>query len=225
MVIPDGIILHVFSFTVADGSVCVVTETLIISPFNSNGGFYQFQGLCDHYLLRLCDTTDELSVTADFPSTSLGSARVGLRYRDGSIVSTETGEVIVYNISLIETSGGQEIYSNGFVVSRGNEVNRITMTLEGNITVIHMYGGSDRSIQVVVTDGLSFGGTDVPSLVSVCGLCGGTDGTLLGADLMAVVDITSGEEIGAFIQSYVVVASEQFLRGQRRECSKSPYHC
>ena len=199
----------------------MVTETLIISPFNRND-FYQFEGLCDHYLLRLCDAMDELSVTADFPSATLGSARVGLRYRESSVVSTETGELILNNLSLLTTIGGEEIYSNGFVVSRGSGVNRITMQLEGNITVVHMYGGDDRSIQVVVTEGLSFGGTDVPSLVSVCGLCGNMDGTLLQADLMTVADINNVEQIGAFIESYVVVATEQFLRGQRRECSKCP---
>lgn len=202
----------------------MVTETLIISPFNSNGNFYQFEGLCDHYLLRLCDTTDELSVTADFLSTTLDGARVGLRYRENSVVSTETGQLMINNISLIATtSGGEEVYSNGFVVSRESGVNRITMQLVGNITVIHTYGGSDRSIRVVITEGLSFGGTDVPSPVSVCGLCGSMDGTLLQADLLTVTDINNREQIDALIEGYVVVAAEQFLRGQRRECSKCLY--
>ena len=216
----------IFLFKFADGKVCVVMETLTISPFGSDGGFYQFEGSCDHYLLRLCDTTDELSVTADFTSSSLDSARVGLRYRDSSVVSTETGEVVLNNLSLTDASGGSEIYDNGFVVSRGSAVNHITLQLEGNITVVHMYGGSGRSIQVVVTEGLSFGGTDVPSPIFLCGLCGTIDGTLLQANLLTVAEIDNREEIEAFIQSFAVVAAEQFLRGQRRECSKAhPFLC
>ena len=200
----------------------MVTQTLTIFPFNSNSAFYQFEGLCDHYLLQLCDSVDELSVTADFSSTTLSSARVGLRYRDSSVVSSETGQVILNDLTLVATRGNIEVYNNGFVVVRENGVNRITLQLEGNITVIHTYGGNERSIRVLVTEGLSFGGTDVPTPVSVCGLCGDTDGTLLQTDLLTTADITNREQIQTFIDSYAVVAAEQFLRGQTRECSKYP---
>ena len=200
--------------------MCVVTETLTISPFSSGSDSYQFQGLCDHYLLRLCDTTNELSVTADFTSTSIASARVGLRYRQSSIVSTETGQILLSNLSLLAITGQEELYNNGLVVSRESGLNHITLQLVGNISVIHTYRGSHRSIQVLLTEDVSFGGTDVPIPLSVCGLCGSENGALLGADLLTTADINNMGQIESFIEGYTVVASEQFLRGQRRECSE-----
>ena len=160
---------------------------------------------------------------ADFISDALDSARVGLRYGNSSVVSTETGNLVIKNLLLIETVGNSEIYTNGITILRESGINLIVLLqTTGNITIIHKYEDDDRFIQVRVTENLSFGGhdTDVPSPVSVCGLCGNIDGTLLHSDLLTVANITNQEHIALFTESYSVEASEQFLRGQRRECSK-----
>ena len=202
-----------------DMNTCRITETLGIFPFNSNNS-YQFQGLCDHYLLQSCDSLDDVSVTTDFISNHLSSARVGIRYGDSSVISTETGDVVFNNLSFIRRDGNAQIYSNGFTVYREDGTNRILLQLTGTITVLHKYAGDSRSVQVAVSDNLSFGETDVPSVRTVCGLCGNIDGNLLQADLLTITDITNQEQIAEFIRGYAVEASKQFLRDQRRECGK-----
>ena len=205
------LILYVGGIT----GICDIPETLTISPFGTNDS-YQFEGSCDHYLLRLCDGLNDMSVVVDFVSDTLDGARVGLQYDDSSVVSTETGDLVIRNLTLIEVKENTEFYTNGIIIYRESGINRIVVQATGNITIIHNYAGDNRSIQVRY---LSFGrtDTDVPTPVSVCGLCGNIDGTLLYSDLLTVAD---QEQLALFIDSYTVEASEQFLRGQRRKCSK-----
>ena len=194
-------------FSERNVSICQITETLNVFPFNRNN-FYSFQGTCDHYLLRSCnDRLSNVSVTADFVSSNIGSARVGIQYGDGSIISTETGSVEFKNLNFIRQDGDAQIYSNGFVLYRENEMNRIVV---GPTAVTHRFRGADRSIQLAVSNSAAS--------MDTCGLCGTIDGTLLKNDLQTVTDIWDQTQVGDFVESYVVEPSKQSLRGQRREC-------
>lgn len=191
-------------------SICQITETLNVFPFNSNN-FYSFQRTCDHYLLRSCDDRlSNVSVTADFLSSNIGSGRVGIQYGNGSIISTETGIVLFNNLNFIRQDGDAQIYSNGFVLYRENGINRIVI---GTIAVTHRFRGADRSIQLAVSNSAAYSAS-----TATCGLCGTIDGTLLKNDLKTAIDIQDQTQVADFVEGYVVEPSKQYLRGQRREC-------
>ena len=213
--------LFLLSFlAVRNTSICQVTDSLAIFPFDSND-FYAFAGSCDHYLLRPCtEGISDISVTVDFLTKDLSSGRVGLRYGDSSIISTETGEVIVENLNFLRVDGGADVYENGFFVYRETGLNRIEFHRTGIIAFLHTYRGPNRLIQVTITDDVSFSATDDAS-TRACGLCGNSDGTLLQADLVTVTNIKDQLQVMQFVEGYTVEASEQYLRGQRRECGKS----
>lgn len=191
-------------------SICQITETLNVFPFNSNN-FFSFRGTCDHYLLRSCDDRlSNVSVTVDFLSNNIGSARVGVQYGDSSIISTATGNVVFKNLIFIRQDGNAQIYSNGFVLYRENGMNRIVI---GPTAVTHRFSGVDRSIQLAVSNSAAS--------MATCGLCGTIDGTLLKDDLQRVTDIRDQIQMADFIEGKVVEPSKQYLRGQRRECGNS----
>ena len=204
--------------TVGDVSLCQITESLTIIPFNRDD-FYSFQKSCEHYLLRSCSGSEELSVTVDFLSNDISSGRVGLRYGDSSVISSEMGDVVFNNLNFIQDDGDAQIFTNGFIFYRESGKNRIVFRMTGNITVIHKYRGQDRSMAVTVTDKFALVGTDVSS-TDICGLCGNSNGTLLQLDLLTETDIDDQTQVNGFIDSYAVETTEQYLRGQRIECSK-----
>lgn len=190
--------------------MCVITEPLLISPFDTPSS-YMFRGSCDHYLLRACTGLEDFSITVDFTSPDLSSGRVGMRYGERSIVSTETGEVIVRNVDSVRTEGDAEIYDDRLYVYRENDSNRIEFHMTGIISILHVYDGSGIFIRVTVTDNFP---------ITTCGLCGNRNGTLLHANLLTVASIDKVDEVTDFVNSYVVEPSQQYLRGQRRECGE-----
>ena len=205
------------SHTEEDVASCQMTESLTIIPFNRDDS-YSFQKPCEHYFIRSCDGTEELSVTVDYLSNDFSSGRVGLRYEDSSVISTETGDVVFNNLRFIQDDGDAQIFTNGFIFYRESGQNRIVLRMTGNITVIHKYRGQDRSMTVVVTDNFSHIDT---ALKAICGLCGNTNGTLLQLDHLTVADIEDQAQVDDFIDSYAVETTQQYLRAQRVECSKS----
>lgn len=170
-----------------------------------------FRGSCDHYLLRACTGLEDFSIAVDFTANDLSSGRIGMRYGERSIVSTETGEIIVRNVDSVRTEGDAEVYDDKLYVYRENDSNRIEFHMTGIISILHVYDGSNNYFQVTVTDNFP---------ITTCGLCGNRNGTLLHANLLTVAKIENAAEVAEFANSYLVEPSQQYLRGQRRECGE-----
>ena len=192
-------------------STCEVSDTLLIAPFQSQGQNFNFRGICEHVLVTACGGQDqpEFVVTVDFLSSNLDMGRVGIRIGEKRIV-------ILEDLSLQLTNLGDPIsvaldvtrYPDGIVITRKNNKNTIDLTGFGLQVSRRM---DDQNILVVNATRLQ---TDV------CGLCGTVEGSLLYGDRRRVARIGNRSEIQQFADSWRVNPREQFLREERRECSK-----
>ena len=192
-------------------STCEVSDTLLIAPFQSQGLNFNFRGICEHVLVTACGGQDppEFVVTVDFLSSNLDMGRVGIRIGEKRIV-------ILEDLSLQLTNLGDPIsvaldvirYPDGVVITQKNNESTIDLTGFGLQVSRRM---DDQNILVVNATRLQ---TDV------CGLCGTVDGSLLYGDRRRVARIGNRSEIQQFADSWRVNPREQFLREERRECSK-----
>ena len=192
-----------------DQNLCTIASPFRVTPFNSSSS-YTFSSSCDHYLLYSCSERDNVSVSVNYLPGNESSATIGLRYGELTIISTETGEVVVHNSrSFLQLSDNIEVYNNHILVFKQNESNRIEFrSNEGRIEVFHAYSVND--ISVAVTGKFS---------MAICGLCG-RNGSLIHADLETVANINIPSEVTEFSNSYLVEPSKQYLRGQQKECGK-----
>ena len=194
----------------ADQNLCTITSPFQVTPFNSSSS-YTFNSSCDHYLLYSCFEKDNFSLSVNYLPGNESSVSVGLRSGELTVISTETGKVVVHNSrNFFQLSGNVEVYNNHILVYRQNESNRIEFrSNNGRIEVFHGYSVNDFS--VAVTSRFS---------MATCGLCGG-NGSLIHADLETVANINIPSEVTEFSNSYLVDPSKQYLRGQQKGCGKS----
>ena len=195
----------------APPGTCEVSDSILISPFQSGEQNFNFHGTCEHILVTACESPDlpEFVITVDFLSSNLDMGRVGIRIGDKTIVISE-------DLSLQSTNLGDPISFSDNVVSYPDG---IVITEEGNETTINLsLFGLQVTRKVGLQNVLVVNASGL--LLDVCGLCGTLEGVLLYGDRRRVAAFGNRIEIEQFADSWRVNPIDQFLREERRDCSK-----
>ena len=195
----------------APPGTCEVSDSILISPFQSGEQNFNIHGTCEHILVTACESPDlpEFVITVDFLSSNLDMGRVGIRIGDKTIVISE-------DLSLQSTNLGDPISFSDNVVSYPDG---IVITEEGNETTINLsLFGLQVTRKVGLQNVLVVNASGL--LLDVCGLCGTLEGVLLYGDRRRVAAFGNRIEIEQFADSWRVNPIDQFLREERRDCSK-----